>query len=126
MKLIIAGGRDMIITQDHLHHIFNYMFPPTNPKYDDLGFITQIVSGGCSGIDLLGEQYAKNMLLAEVKRFPALWKQYGKSAGPMRNKQMAEYADALLLIWDGKSRGSRSMKNCMEELNKPIYEVILN
>jgi hypothetical protein len=38
---------------------------------------------------------------------------------------MAEYADALILVWDGKSRGSASMKREMEKLGKPIYEVIV-
>lgn len=125
MKLIIAGGRDMMITPDHLHRIFNYFFPPENPKYDDLGFITEIVSGTCSGIDLLGEQYAKDMLHANIKRFPADWKTYGKSAGPIRNRQMANYADALLLIWDGESKGSASMYRIMKSLGKPVYEIRL-
>jgi hypothetical protein len=38
---------------------------------------------------------------------------------------MAEYADALLLIWDGKSRGSLNMKQQMLKLEKPVYEVIV-
>ncbi len=60
-----------------------------------------------------------------LKEFPPDWEKHGKAAGPIRNKEMAEYADALLLIWDGKSRGSASMKKEMEKLEKPIYEVIL-
>ena len=50
----------------------------------------------------------------------------GKAAGHVRNKKMAEYGDALLLIWDGKSKGSANMKKEMQKLNKPIYEVTLN
>lgn len=61
----------------------------------------------------------------KYKEFPADWKAHGKAAGPIRNKQMAEYADALLLIWDGESKGSASMKNEMLKLNKPVYEVII-
>jgi hypothetical protein len=38
---------------------------------------------------------------------------------------MAEYADALLLIWNGESRGSANMKENMVKLGKPVYEVIL-
>lgn len=38
---------------------------------------------------------------------------------------MAEYGDALLLIWDGKSRGNASMKKEMQKQNKPIFEVVL-
>jgi hypothetical protein len=38
---------------------------------------------------------------------------------------MAEEADALLLIWDGESKGSANMKKEMLFKNKPVYEVIL-
>lgn len=44
-----------------------------------------------------------------MKRFPADWGKYGKSAGVLRNKQMAEYADGLIAFWDGKSRGTANM-----------------
>ena len=46
-------------------------------------------------------------------RFPADWKVYGKQAGPVRNRQMLNYAKeeqgALLAFWDGKSRGTKNM-----------------
>jgi hypothetical protein len=50
---------------------------------------------------------------------------HGRSAGPKRNRKMAEYSDALLLIWDGESPGSSSMKKAMIALGKPVFEVIL-
>jgi hypothetical protein len=37
---------------------------------------------------------------------------------------MAEYGDALLLIWDGKSKGSKNMKARMKGMQKPVFEVI--
>lgn len=88
------------------------------------------------GIDLAGKEWANEDWKQDyptcddqgpifVKEFPADWDKFGKGAGPIRNKQMADYADALLLIWDGESRGSANMKSQMEKLGKPIYEVIL-
>lgn len=117
MKLIIAGSRNFneiskAFIRDLLQH-FN-LWPD----------LTEIVSGGAPGIDRLGEKYAFDTE-TQIIQFPAYWNKYGKSAGPRRNKQMAEYADALLLIWDGESRGSANMKSQMEKLGKPIYEVIL-
>lgn len=76
--------------------------------------VTEVVSGCASGVDQLGEQWAKNHPV-RLARFPADWEKYGKSAGPIRNRQMAEYADALVAIWDGKSRGT---KNMIEEAKK--------
>lgn len=68
----------------------------------------EIVSGGASGADALGERYAIERGYC-IRRFDAEWRKYGRAAGPRRNKQMAEYADALLAYWDGKSRGTKNM-----------------
>ena len=39
-----------------------------------------------------------------------LWREkFGKSAGFRRNEQMAEFADALIAFWDGKSHGTKHM-----------------
>lgn len=58
------------------------------------------------------------------KVFPADWKKYGRSAGPRRNRQMAEYADAAIVFWDGKSRGTQNMIQQMRELGKPVEVII--
>ena len=50
----------------------------------------EIISGHCSGADGLGEKYAKEHNL-DLSIFRANWSQYGKSAGPIRNKQMIDY-----------------------------------
>ena len=70
--------------------------------------ITQIVSGGAKGVDRLGENYANDNGL-QIKRFAPDWKRFGRAAGPIRNRHMAEYADALIAMWDGQSRGTKSM-----------------
>ena len=68
----------------------------------------EIVSGTARGADQLGERYAVERGLP-IKQFPADWNTYGKSAGYRRNAEMAEYADAAVVFWDGKSRGSKHM-----------------
>lgn len=85
----------------------------------------EIVSGGCpTGPDAAAKLIPKYIGVT-YKEFPADWEAYGKAAGPKRNQQMAEYGDALLLIWDGESRGSFNMLRNMIKLGKPVYEVIL-
>lgn len=69
-----------------------------------------IVSGHCYGADLLGERYARERGY-QVEVYEAQWSQYGPGAGPLRNRQMAAAADALIAFWDGKSRGTLNMIN---------------
>ena len=75
----------------------------------------EIISGGCSGADEFAERYAKYWDIP-LRVFPANWGKYGKSAGVIRNEQMAIYASAceddygmLIAFWDGKSRGTKNM-----------------
>ncbi len=67
-----------------------------------------IISGTARGADTLGEQYARERGYV-AERFPADWLQYGKAAGPIRNRQMADNADALIAFWDGYSTGTRNI-----------------
>jgi hypothetical protein len=56
----------------------------------------------------MGEEWAKKNG-CPVKLFPADWNTHGTAAGPIRNKQMAEYADGLIAFWDRKSKGTKNM-----------------
>jgi len=75
--------------------------------------VTEIVSGGARGVDRLGERYARQRGLP-CRVFPAQWTKYGKSAGPIRNAEMAKYADYGVAVWDGESRGTANMIRLME------------
>ncbi len=99
MKVIIAGGRNFH-DYDKLRESCDNIL--VNQKE------VEIVSGTAAGADTLGERYAQEKGY-EVKKFPAQWDLYGKSAGYKRNQQMAEYADGLIAFWDGKSRGTKHM-----------------
>lgn len=68
----------------------------------------EIVSGMSDGADRLGELYAEENGYG-IKEFSADWANHGDSAGPIRNKQMAEYANALIAFWDGSSKGTKIM-----------------
>lgn len=123
MKLIIAGSRDMFISQNLMNSII------CDFQLEEK--IIEVVCGDAEGMDTAGRLWQQEMKILcgsnapELKRMPADWDTHGKAAGPIRNRQMAEYADALLLIWDGESRGSANMKSEMKKLGKPIYEVII-
>lgn len=70
--------------------------------------IAEVVSGGAPGVDALAEKWAEEHGIP-VKRFPADWNRYGRRAGPIRNTEMAGYAEALIAVWDGQSRGTKNM-----------------
>lgn len=93
MKTIIAGGRDYRISQDDIEFL------------DSLE-ITEVVSGGAKGADTGGEEYAEERGIPII-RFNADWDKHGKAAGPIRNREMANYADAVVLFPGG--RGTESM-----------------
>ena len=117
MKLIIAGSRTIDVPPQFIDGIFW-----------KIGWPTEVVSGMAEGIDKSGVAWTKTQGTGEdflVKSFYPDWEKHGKAAGPIRNKEMADYADALLLIWDGTSPGSKNMKDHMLRLKKPVYEVIL-
>lgn len=116
MKLIVAGSRHFRLGPEFIDLMIKFHDIPTK----DL----EIVSGSAEGPDWAGERYSIEFLDKDAKCFPADWAM-GHIAGPMRNKRMADYAEAVLLIWDGKSSGSMDMKKQMLQLKKPIYEVII-
>jgi len=78
-----------------------------------------IVSGCASGADAIGERYAEENGF-KVEKYPADWKSYGISAGPRRNKQMAEISDYVICFWDEKSKGTKSMIDYARKCGKPI------
>lgn len=104
MKIIIAGSRDF---NDYL--LVKYTLLPFTSKLEEV----EIVSGGAKGADRLGEILAKEFNY-NLKIFPADWS-LGKQAGYLRNKQMAEYGEALVAFWDGESRGTKMMINLAKE-----------
>lgn len=109
MKVIIAGSRS--ITN----------FNVVRRCIKESGFkITEVVCGMARGVDTLGWEYAiRNQI--PVKEFPAHWDVHGTSAGYKRNRAMADYADALILVWDGRSKGSNHMYNLAMKKGLKVY-----
>lgn len=109
MKVVIAGSRGITDYEQVLLAITNSDF-----------HITEVVSGRARGVDTLGECYAEEYALT-CSYFPANWNKHGKRAGHIRNAEIARYADAAVIVWDGESTGSANMIENMKRLNKPYY-----
>jgi len=98
MRTIVAGSRTAGL-------------PEVYRALNDCPFessISEVISGTARGADSAGEHWA-NALDIPVKRFPADWDKHGRSAGYLRNEEMANHADALVAVWDGSSRGTKHM-----------------
>lgn len=108
MKVIVAGCRNC------------NEYDVVVEAIEDSGFeIEELVSGGADGVDALGERWAREHDVS-VKVFTADWGILGRAAGPMRNGEMAKYADALVAVWDRKSPGT---KNMISQAQKQQLEV---
>jgi hypothetical protein len=111
MRVIIAGSRSITAFGVVERAILSSPFS---------GKITEVISGTACGVDRLGERWAKENNIP-IKLFPANWSEHGKGAGRLRNSEMAMYADALIAVWDGESRGTRNMIEAMQRLGKPRF-----
>lgn len=105
VRIIIAGTRsfnDYALLRKTMCSLFGQVSPSQ----------MEVISGHCpTGADSLGEIFARRNGI-RLTTFPANWEKYGKAAGPIRNKQMAEYVSTdgyLVAFWDGKSRGTKNM-----------------
>ena len=109
MRTIVAGSRSITDYNTVLEAMYKS------------GFIfTEVVSGTARGVDKLGELIALDFGIPIVRFIPN-WDKYGRAAGHIRNAEMAEYADALVAVWDGYSAGTKSMINIANKLNLAVY-----
>lgn len=97
MRTIIAGSRG-IWSYDLLERAIDEIDWP----------ITTVVCGMARGADSVGWAWAYINGIP-IDEHPADWKLTGKKAGIIRNIEMAIQADALILLWDGRSLGSQHM-----------------
>lgn len=104
MKLLIVGSRS----------ITDFDLSPYISKNVDT-----IVSGGAEGVDCLAEQYADLHRLSKYIMRPR-YDLYGRAAPLKRNEQMVDIADAVLIVWDGKSKGTRYTLNNAKKKHKPV------
>ena len=81
--------------------------------------VDTIVSGGADGVDRLAEQYADLHRLSKYIMRPR-YDIYGRAAPLKRNEQMVDIADAVLVVWDGRSKGTRFTLNHAKKKNKPV------
>lgn len=124
LRIIIAGSRDFNdykLLKSSMRDILK------NTSLEGINKI-KIISGTARGADQLGERFAKQFKL-EVVKFPADWDRFVKSAGYIRNEEMAKYSvkdgsyGMLVAFWDGESRGTKHMINLAKKHGVEIHVI---
>ena len=84
--------------------------------------VDTVISGGANGIDTVAERYADTQRLSKYIIRPR-YDLYGRAAPLIRNEGMVDMADTVLIVWDGRSRGTEYTLNYAKKVNKPTILV---
>ena len=122
LKILVCGGRHF-----NQYKLLEYVLSSIIESDRYTNCKVEIVSGGCDGADKLGERFALENDL-ELKVFNADWKKYGKSAGPIRNKQMIDYINEfenkiVVAFVSPNSKGTRNTISLAKKLNIEVVEI---
>lgn len=112
-KTVIAGSR-IIVNYQLVERVIN------ESKID----ISEAILGGARGVDSLAFEWAVKHNVPHKETLPN-YALHGRRAPNIRNTQMANYGNALILIWDGCSSGSRDMLSKAMNRNFKIYKHIV-
>lgn len=85
---------------------------------------SEIISGGAEGADALAEEYARRRNLP-LKIFRPDYSHFRKTAPLQRNIEIIRYSDYVLVLWDGKSRGTAHViDHCFKEYT-PVHVLMI-
>jgi YspA, cpYpsA-related SLOG family len=95
IKALVCGGRDF-----HGRGWIIRVLDTINPDV--------VIQGGAFGADLIAKEWALSRFKA-CWTFQADWDNYGKAAGPIRNKQMLEWGQPNVVLAFPGGRGTANM-----------------
>ena len=107
MKIAIVGSRDITAVD-----IARYLSDGD-----------EIISGGAIGVDRCAAEYArKNGIRITV--FLPQYELYGRAAPIVRNKEIVNHSDKIIVFWNGSSRGTLSVIKYAQKIGKPCEIII--
>lgn len=87
--------------------------------------LTRVIDGDARGADKIAGKWSHERDLRWA--FPANWKKYGRSAGPIRNRAMLKHGrpDMVLAFHDHleESVGTKDMVTIAKEVRVPVYVI---
>lgn len=120
MRIVICGTRqckDVCATVNAAWDASPWARVTSNP--------VSIIAGGGGDVDKEAEFFAARRLW-EFTEVAAQWKDYGNAAGPIRNGRMVEMCDAVIAVWDSKSRGTLNMIMQSVDAGRPVFIYPIN
>ena len=107
MRIAIVGSRNIIVT-----NIGRY-----------ISDCDEIVSGGAKGVDTCAAEYARKNGI-KLYEFLPNYERYGRAAPIVRNKEIVDFADKVIVFWNGNSKGSLSIIKYAEKTGKQCEVII--
>lgn len=111
MKIAVVGSRDLNISEAILKE---YLFGAS-----------EIVSGGARGVDSCAAEYSRKNRLVLTEFLPE-YELYGRAAPIIRNREIVEYADKVIVFWNGRSKGALSVIKYAEKIGKSCKVVLVD
>lgn len=111
MKLAISGSRHYNNYEEFSQILYHFLHR---------NLLECIITGDATGADSLAEKFSiRNNI--PIKIFRADWKKYGKSAGPIRNKEIISDATHLLAFPSKFGKGTQNTIDHAKNKGIPIY-----
>lgn len=105
MKVAIVGSRSLEVPFEVLYRLI--------PEG-----VSEIVSGGAVGVDRCAADYARARGIA-LREFLPDYDTHGRQAPILRNIEMIDYCDRVMVFWDGRSKGCEFVIRYARRKGKP-------
>ena len=130
MRLLVCGGRmfGYIVHEQGGRSIHEpqarYFYNALEVLHAEHG-IRSIIHGDAPGADTLAKNWALYMATSGVSQypFPADWKTHGKSAGPIRNKQMLDISFPDMVVAFPGGPGTNHMVTLAKKADVKVVDL---
>ena len=115
MRVLVCGGRDYE-NADRVSEVLSRIFAERGGVH--------LIHGDARGADRCAATWGEqNLMPGRVHSYPANWKAFGRSAGPIRNRQMVEEGKPDLVVAFPGGKGTANMVKLAREANVEVIEI---
>ena len=119
MRILVCGGRDFkdynLVTE-----VLDKITMPNNELLPDPNLV--LIHGCYDGADMLGDRWAVNNYV-QIEEYPADWDQFGRAAGPIRNRQMLKEGKPDLVVAFPGGDGTADMVKISKKAEIEVREI---